>query len=137
MRIVWSASLETGIRSIDLQHEELIDMLNELDAALDANRSQTMLDEILQRLGAYVTFHFGTEEAMIAGLRGADAHIEAHLQQHRSFVERIAAMREKAKSDGMQAMEELAVYLNEWLYEHILKTDRHLGALLTEQNSRA
>lgn len=130
MRITWSVELETGIRSIDLQHEELIEMINELDDAHLAGQSQHLLDDVLQRLGSYIAFHFSTEEALLNNLPGADGHAEEHRKQHRIFIEQVAALRQTAGHDARQAMNELVAYLNDWLYEHILKTDRQLGALL-------
>lgn len=94
MRIAWSRELETGIRTIDLQHEELIGMINELDDASLARRGQIVLEDVLQRLGNYVTFHFTTEEALMAGLPQAESHAAEHLQQHRLFIEQIEAARQ-------------------------------------------
>ncbi len=133
MRIVWSSELETGIRSIDLQHEELIGMINELDGAHLADTNQGLLKDVLQRLGSYVAFHFGTEEALMAGLPQAEEHAGEHLQQHRFFVEQLAVMRARAEGEADGATSQLVDFLNGWLYDHILKTDRQLGALLNGQ----
>lgn len=133
MGIVWSSALETGVRSIDLQHEELIGIINELDAARIAGSSQTLLDGVIQRLESYIIFHFRTEEAMMSGLRLAEKHASEHLQQHHNFVEQIAAIRAKVEGEYNGSMGELVDFLNTWLYEHILKTDRKLGALLNGQ----
>jgi hemerythrin len=134
MRFVWSAELETGVRSIDLQHEELIGMLNELQDAHAAGSAQTVLHDVLRRLDAYIVFHFATEEALMADLPAHEAHADTHLQQHRLFIEQVSALRQQALSDGPQAMGQLVDYLTGWLYDHILKTDRKLAALL---NARA
>ena len=133
MRIAWSRELETGIRTIDLQHEELIGMINELDDASLARREQIVLEDVLQRLGNYVTFHFNTEEALMAGLSQAESHAAEHLQQHRLFIEQIWKLRAEAEHERDETMSELVSFLNSWLYEHILKTDRKLGALLNGQ----
>jgi len=133
MRIVWSSKLETGIRSIDLQHEELIGMINELDAAHLAGSNRGLLNDVLQRLGSYVTFHFRTEEALMSGLPQAEKHASEHLHQHRLFVEQLAVMRARAEHEPDGATSQLVDFLNGWLYDHILKTDRQLGALLNGQ----
>lgn len=133
MRIVWSSKLETGIRSIDLQHEELIGMINELDEAHLAGDNQGLLNNVLQRLGSYVTFHFRTEEALMASLPQAEKYASEHLHQHRLFVEQLAAMRARAERESDGATSQLVDFLNGWLYDHILKTDRQLGALLNGQ----
>ena len=133
MRISWSSALETGIRTIDLQHEELIGMINELDDACLARRGKAMLEDVMQRLNNYVTFHFATEEALMAGLAQAEGHTAEHRQQHRLFIEQVGMLRAKAEHEYDETMSALVSFLNNWLYQHILKTDRELGTLLNGQ----
>ncbi len=141
MRIVWSSELETGVRTIDLQHEELIGMINELSAAHFARHQSVLLNEILQRLDSYLHFHFATEEALMADLPKNTPlnaqHASEHLQQHQAFIAQVAAIRARTEAESQDAQGELVDFLNAWLYEHILKTDRHLGALLNEQRAQA
>lgn len=135
MRIRWSSDLETGVRAIDRQHEELIGMLNELDAAHTGGCPQSVLDDVLQRLGTYVIFHFGTEEALMAGLPHNEEHARQHRHEHAGFIEKLAGLRAQGADDGRQTMEALIDYLNEWLYQHILKSDRELAALLNRKQA--
>ena len=135
MRIRWSSDLETGVRAIDLQHEELIGMLNELDAAHAGGCDQAVLDDVLQRLGTYVIFHFGTEEALMAGLPHNEEHARQHRHEHAGFIDKLAGLRAQGADDGRQTMEALIDYLNEWLYQHILKSDRELAALLNRKQA--
>lgn len=135
MRIRWSSDLETGVRAIDRQHEELIGMLNELDAAHAGGCPQSVLDDVLQRLGTYVIFHFGTEEALMAGLPHNEAHARQHRHEHAGFIDKLAGLRAQGADNGRQTMEALIDYLNEWLYQHILKSDRELAALLNRKQA--
>ena len=135
MRIRWSSDLETGVRAIDRQHEELIGMLNELDAAHAGGCPQSVLDDVLQRLGTYVIFHFGTEEALMAGLPHTEEHARQHRHEHAGFIEKLAGLRAQGADNGRQTMEALIDYLNEWLYQHILKSDRELAALLNRKQA--
>lgn len=135
MRIRWSSDLETGVRAIDLQHEELIGMLNELDAAHAGGCPQSVLDDVLQRLGTYVIFHFGTEEALMAGLPHNEEHARQRRHEHAGFIDKLAGLRAQGADNGRQTMETLIDYLNEWLYQHILKSDRELAALLNRKQA--
>ena len=135
MRIRWSSDLETGVRAIDRQHEELIGMLNELDAAHAGGCPQSVLDDVLQRLGTYVIFHFGTEESLMAGLPSQADHARQHRQEHAAFIDKLTGLRAQAVDNGRQTMEALIDYLNEWLYQHILKSDRELAALLNRKQA--
>ena len=112
-------------------------MFNELDAAYIAGGDQSILDDVMQRLGSYVVFHFGTEESLMTSLPRTEGHAEEHLRQHKNFIEQLAQMRVQAKQDGASTMLGLIDFLNEWLYEHILKTDRCLGILLNTQAAQS
>ena len=83
-----------------------------------------MIGNLLQRLGSYVSFHFRTEEALMTGLPQAEKHASEHLHQHRLFVEQLAVMRARAEHESDGATSQLVDFLNGWLYDHILKTDR-------------
>lgn len=133
MRIRWTSDLATGIRTIDLQHEELIGILNELDTAHAKGSELYVLEDVLQRLQAYTVFHFGTEEALMANLPNGRGHSAEHCQQHRDFIEEISRMRIQSLENPTGTMRLLLDYLNNWLYAHILKSDRILAALLSEQ----
>lgn len=135
-RIVWNSSLETGIRVIDLQHEELIGMLNELAGALARPDAESVLRDILRRLDAYILFHFSTEENLMRGKPGLQVHAEQHAAQHGAFIARIASLKADAQANPGQCGEALLHYLRGWLLEHIMQTDRQLGALLQETTGR-
>ena len=130
MPIKWNDSLATGVRQIDLQHQELIEIINELEAAHAAGRRVEALGEIIPRLRAYVLFHFGTEESLMATV-AAPAHAAKHLQQHEEFATRVA------KLDSHRAtaadLDDLIGYLEHWLVEHIMKTDHEMGRLILDR----
>lgn len=134
MRIEWSQALETGYRTIDLQHEELVCMINELHDANPQKISRLSLDDMLQRLDGYIAFHFGTEESLMAKLPSGTEHIEAHLRQHRLFVDQVAKVRAEGGDDIALMMRQIADFLSDWLYEHILKTDCQLAFLLNQKS---
>lgn len=130
MRIEWSQALETGHRTIDLQHQELVGMINELRDANPLQISQLALDDMLQRLDGYIAFHFGTEESLMARLPAREAHASEHLRQHRLFSDQVAQLRAVGGDNVAQTLHEIADFLSEWLYQHILKTDCQLAQLL-------
>jgi hemerythrin len=130
MTIVWNASLETGHRQIDLQHQELVELINELTTALEDGREAEALDDILPRLGGYVLFHFGTEEMLMSGLPAGNTHAATHFQAHRNFTARVDALRASAAAGEKLEAGPLAEFLQNWLFNHIMVTDRELVALL-------
>jgi len=126
MPLEWNQGLATGVRQIDLQHQELIGLINELEAAQEAGAEAVA--EVLPRLSAYVLFHFGTEESMMEALPGRGVHVEKHLGEHRRFAEQVAAIRGSAPSAAELAA--FVEYLKAWIVEHIMKTDQDLAKLI-------
>jgi len=131
MDLKWTPAMSTGIRQIDLQHQELIDIINELEDAHLAGEQARALDEVLPRVSAYVLFHFGTEETLINGVPGAAQHIEKHIGEHREFAAEVAALVALRDTPGATVdLAPIVAYLKRWLVGHIMHTDRELGALL-------
>lgn len=124
MPLIWNNTLATGVRQIDLQHQELIEMINELEWAHAAGREADALDDILPRLAAYVLFHFGTEEALMP-TAAAYPKAEEHRRQHQEFADQVAALRNRPVA--AIELDPLIDYLKRWLIEHIMKTDQDLA----------
>lgn len=130
--MIWTDSLATGLRQIDLQHQELIDLINLLEASHVAGRREEALEEILPKLNAYVLFHFGTEDAMLPDV--TEEHAELHRRQHQEFTRRVAALRHE--DPNKVDLGALLDYLKRWLVEHIMKTDHELARqLLIKKNN--
>ncbi|WP_371324270.1 bacteriohemerythrin [Dechloromonas sp. ZY10] len=126
MGLVWRAEMATGIRAVDLQHEELVAMINALAEAVVAQADSAALDALAQRLDAYIVFHFGTEENLMSTLPRGSEHVTLHRQQHREFVAELARLRQSG------AFRELLSYLENWIVAHIMKTDRALALQLRQ-----
>lgn len=127
MPIRWNTTLETGIRQVDLQHQELIEMINELETAHLVGNDLIALEEILPRLKAYVLFHFNEEEMLAAGIAYGTAHIEQHLLEHRKFIDKIASIKFDQIEDVRCAVGDLVEFLQSWLVEHIMITDKEMA----------
>jgi len=126
MPLIWTDTLATGIRQIDLQHQELIELINALEDAHARGQRQAALVDVLPKLSAYVLFHFATEEAMMRRTLGE--HAVRHRRQHQAFTDRIESLR-NAPPERIDLLE-LIAYLKQWLVEHIMKTDHELARLI-------
>ena len=132
--ILWNDSFLTGIDRIDEQHKVLVNTLNEANVRLAVNITRESLDQITRDLLSYAIYHFETEESLMqeynyVGLSAADA--DKHRLEHRGFSQRVVALRESLRDDHLITREELLSFLNNWLVNHILQTDLHLGEFLT------
>jgi len=127
--IVWNERLVTGIDKIDEQHQILINLFNEANTKLTADNSAEFLEYITRDLLSYALYHFETEEQMMLQY-GYVEDANAHIQQHRSFSAKVVAVRNDIKAGVLISREELLSFLNRWLIDHILNTDKRLAVFL-------
>lgn len=133
--ILWNDSFLTGIERIDEQHKVLVNTLNEANARLSGVITRDLLEQITRDLLSYAIYHFETEESLMqkydyAGLSAADE--AKHREEHRSFSQQVVSLREGLRDDHLVTREALLSFLNQWLVNHILNTDKRLGTFLTQ-----
>jgi hemerythrin-like metal-binding protein len=131
--IVWNESYLTGVQRIDEQHQVLVNTLNEANARLANGVSRELLERITHDLLSYALYHFETEESLMRDYaygEQAKADKDKHQREHRAFSQKVVAIREGLKDGQLVSREELLSFLNNWLVNHILNTDKKLGAFL-------
>lgn len=129
MPIIWNSNLVTGIRQVDLQHQELIELINELESAHNSGQDAVALADVLPRLMTYVFFHFNEEETITSRVADGMEHFERHIAEHRQFTDLISKLKFDQPENVSQAVADLVLYLQTWLIEHIMKTDMQLAAI--------
>ena len=126
--IVWSADLNTGIRSVDLQHQELVALINELNRLNQTQDDEVPVRALVGQLRQYVMFHFAHEEGLLRRSGLPREQQDQHLQQHQLFARQVDRFVENLQSGQvMQGTSELARFLGEWLIQHIRGTDMELA----------
>ena len=135
--LVWNDELVTGVTEIDEQHRILVNSINEVNTRLsNTTVNAEILEKITQDLLSYALYHFETEESLMKEFNYAEKHGEdsvVHQRQHREFSATVVAVREGIKAEKLISREELLTFLNGWLVNHILNTDKRLGAFISEK----
>lgn len=138
--IAWDDSFATGVTEIDEQHHILVNTLNEANAKLADNASTEFVEQITQDLLSYALYHFETEEELMQEYGYDDdsaADAERHLQQHRAFSSKVVSVRDSLRAGIPITREDLIGFLNNWLVNHILNTDKKLGAFIVARRQAA
>lgn len=128
--IVWDAKMETGIATVDRQHQELVRQVNELVAAMQKGKGREVVGDVLVFLGKYAVEHFGTEEALMRQHGYPD--YEKHRAIHESFKAdfgRLAAEMD-ANPTRLALTIEVQRRVMDWLRDHILNVDTRFGAFM-------
>lgn len=121
-RVTWGPGIEIGIEIVDKQHHGLVDLINELGAAMDEGRTQEAMSVIMRELVAYTHTHFRTEEALLKRY-GYEA-LEEHDREHKIFTDQIEIYRDRFEAGSLTVSEPLMDYLSGWLVTHITVSDR-------------
>jgi hemerythrin len=123
--LMWDSSYSVGVQSLDGQHQNLFDMLNELHAAMLAGQAREATGKLLEKLICYTRSHFAAEEQMMMATHypGFSRHRQIHVQltkQVDEFVDRYER--------GESALSiHLLTFLRDWLTKHIQHEDREYG----------
>ena len=118
----WKAEYNTGIKEIDIQHQQLVDMINELNAAIQTGNSQETLQNIFSDLLVYAIRHFDAEEELMDKL--GCVNLEEHKAKHQEFKNQIETMLKHYIDEKPRTEEILLTYLQSWLSNHILIHDK-------------
>lgn len=132
----WNKNLETGIKTIDEQHKELVKLLNLLASHIAKQSDIIILNEVLERLGAYADYHFTTEEAIWHEYLKDDEFFISHKKTHDSFEREIEHFLENRSSKSeYEIIEEILKFLIGWLAMHILDSDKRLAIMVQEMQN--
>lgn len=119
--IEWSESLSVGVKHFDTQHHKLVEMVNELYDALSSGRTNDIIGEIFNRLIDYTVEHFKSEEELFEKY-GYDK-AKQHTDEHNDLVQDVLSLKEKFEAGDITISYETMTFLQNWLTEHILKSD--------------
>ena len=122
-----------GIEELDQEHRHLFEIINSI---LDVLHNQYVPDrysqikDFLAELDEYAEKHFEHEEAYMESIR--DPEIIIQRNQHITFRNRVRSWEFKdidELEEQTQMLEEMMLFLAEWLYQHIIGSDTMIGKL--------
>ena len=118
----WNDAYSVDIQEIDEQHKRLIDIMNELYAALASTSSRSHIGAILDKLMEYTKVHFAVEETLMRIFDYEGYH--EHKAIHDHIVTRVVDFQRKFREGDDKVGMELLMFLKEWLFHHINDQDK-------------
>ena len=132
MSIAWTADMDTGIEPIDVQHRQLVQYINQLDAAA-ATADRPSIAIVFEQLIEYTLSHFAFEEQL--QIEAGYEFATAHKAMHDVFVKRVERYKERFDA-GEDIVGELQRMLKSWLVHHIKRDDRSYALQLQSKLKR-
>ena len=126
--IVWDKKFEVGYKRIDDQHRELINIINDLHAASELgdlynSEARDKFKIVLKRTVDYATYHFATEEKIMKAVHYK--YFKEHISKHREFSSKVLENVIKYTNGENVDMDDVIVYLRDWLFSHIIGEDKN------------
>lgn len=118
MNLNWSDELVLKVHEMDSQHETLVNKINVLVEALEADNFDVRL---FDDLAGYVVKHFDEEEAYMekVGFPG----LAGHKLIHKKLLSDVSAYREQIENKSVDKIK-LKTFLAIWLKSHIKGIDK-------------
>jgi hemerythrin-like metal-binding protein len=130
----WTDALSVNIAVFDQQHQQLIDTMNQLDQALRKGEGKAALDFVLDKLVQYALVHFAAEESLMQ--EHDFPGFFTHRNQHEEFRKRLAEYLEAHKAGKPGVPVSLLFFMQEWMREHVSKTDKLYSPFLNARGVR-
>lgn len=126
--VEWKDDYSVGIDSIDQQHKRLLNLINQLQTAVDYSTGEQFEREALDELVDYTKTHFSYEEGLMKDNDYPD--FEAHKLQHEKMFKKVEEVLSEYEQDHDTAMSNAAEFLKDWLIRHINGTDKEYSSYL-------
>lgn len=129
--VEWKDEYSVGIDSLDNDHRKLLALINNLQTAIHYQTDETFEREALNEVVAYTKYHFEREEKMMQDAGYAD--LEAHVKGHNEMIAKVDEFQKDYENQGHEALETVALFLRDWLVQHINGTDKEYSEILKEK----
>jgi hemerythrin len=127
----WIDAYSVGIGVIDMQHKNLVTIINDLHQAMVSGHGKEELGTILSSLVTYTQVHFKTEETFMESHHYPEAG--AHKTQHQQLTRTVLDLQRRFQKNEVGLTVDVMDFLKNWLSKHILGTDKRYSPFLNSK----
>lgn len=129
--MTWDGTMSVRIGALDVQHREMVDLLNELHDAVLAQADRSTMRGLLQRLLRHCIEHFESEERLFDQYEYPGR--VAHKGKHDEMCEQVQTVVREFEAGKPVLTETLVKFLQTWLDHHIKGSDRLYASYLNRK----
>ncbi len=130
----WDNSYSVGVADIDQQHQQLMNLVNDLNDAMLQGKGRQVVGEILSNLISYTAGHFAAEERLMQQ-HGYPEYTE-HKAKHGKMVAKVKALQQDVDAGKLTVSGDVMKFLHDWLNKHIKGTDMKYKPFLNAKGVR-
>jgi hemerythrin len=122
--IEWKDEFSVGVAEVDLEHRELIDLINDLHDLMGEGATKDQVTAALGEIHAQISAHFALEEKHMRDT-GYDS-LPSHKNNHEELLDEIRDIMDSVEDDGRYDEAQLSRELERWFSEHFRTHDARL-----------
>ncbi len=118
----WTDALEIGVRAMDIDHQRIVALMNNLHRHVERGASKAAVTDALEALLEYTVEHFRAEEILMRRKNYADYTV--HCITHQHLLAKLTRFRDDFVSGARPLDASFFGFLKLWLSAHILHIDK-------------
>jgi hemerythrin len=126
--INWRDEYSVNVREIDIQHQKMLEIVNNLHAAVEECRDKSEVKSLLIELVDFTHLHFSTEERFMDEYNYPGSEI--HKSEHKVLLQHLDNLVAGVSSGKYPTFCSDYDVSSDWFLVHIAKSDKNLGAFL-------
>ena len=127
--IEWRKEFETGIAEVDHEHQELVELINQLHQQLEGEAPRETVSGFLGEVFARISAHFALEETVMRK-HGYDEYL-AHKAEHEELLDAIRDIMDDHEAGAyVDYQEALGRAVRDWFVNHFKTKDARLHRML-------
>ena len=124
----WSDKYQVGIDFADVQHKQLVDIINGLHQSVIEGKDKVVIGRALNRLILYANAHFAAEEKILQSCGYPD--FLAHHTEHERLAYAVIDFYQYLMSFETKITAQTVEFLRDWLGKEILDVDMKFAPFL-------
>ena len=130
--VTWCDEYNVNVREIDMQHQKLLELVNNLHFSVEDRIDKNALKNLLVELVEFTRLHFSTEEQLMK--KYDYPKFESHHKEHRILLKHmndLVAVVSRGKYPTFYSDYDVST---DWALVHISEFDKGLGAFLNSKD---
>ena len=120
----WKPAYSLAIPSVDLEHREMIALINDCYERLGSGGDEGAIEDFLGEIHSGISAHFALEEQMM--YKAAYPEYEAHKADHEKLLDEIRELMDVFFDDPEAGTRQLQFSLGNWFGRHFATFDARL-----------
>ena len=134
--VKWNNSYSMGIKLIDDQHKELLDIVNDLFNHSTGNETDELayFKEVIGKAVNYTKVHFATEEKIMLATKFPEYN--EHKKAHEEFIIKVVTTAKDFDAGKRLVLSNFSNFLKDWILSHIAIIDTKYSKYFKEIATR-